>query len=65
MEKVATFCGKPIQEMSREELIEAVNFLANENINQSKEHARRLDILTERRKKTNILSVIFPFLSNP
>ena len=47
MNKISTYRGKPIEKMTREELIEALNFLANDAENERKEHARQLDVLAD------------------
>ena len=44
--KVVTYLGKPLEQMTREELIEAINYLANQLELERSEHARAMDILT-------------------
>ena len=48
MDKIATYCGKPIEQMTREELIDALNFLASQLTAEREEHAHQLDVLTGR-----------------
>ncbi len=38
------YCGKYLDEMSREELIEAINELAALNLEQNAEHGRTLEV---------------------
>ena len=46
MGKIATYRGKPIEQMSREELIDALNFLANDAKNEREEHMHQLEVLS-------------------
>lgn len=46
MDKISTYRGKPIDEMSREELIDALNFLANDAKREREEHIRQLDVIS-------------------
>ena len=47
-DKISTYLGKPIEQMTREELIDALNFFASQLTAEREEHARRLDVLTGR-----------------
>lgn len=66
MDKISTYRGKPIEEMSREELIDALNFLANDSKQEREEHIRQLDVLASidstQTKKAKILKAAFVFI---
>jgi hypothetical protein len=48
-DKVSTWYGRSIHELTREELIEVVEFLAKENSEQREESIRRLDFMSQLR----------------
>ena len=48
MDKISAYRGKPIEQMTREELIDALNFLASQLTAEREEHARQLDVFTGR-----------------
>ena len=44
METITTYCGRPITELSREELIEALEVAAKEIANARNNHQKTLDM---------------------
>jgi hypothetical protein len=53
MDKISMWMGKPIEKLTKTELIAALTWVCNELESESKEHVRQLDVLltTEERKK--------------
>ena len=48
MDKITTYCGKLIEQMTREELIDALSFFVSQLTAEREEHARQLDVLIGR-----------------
>lgn len=47
MNKIVTYCGKPIEEMSREELITALEYAVHEVSLAHQENARRIEFMLD------------------
>ena len=47
MDKITTYCGKLIEQMTREELIDALSFFVSQLTAEREEHARQLDVFCQ------------------